>query len=94
VVKQTIRKKPDKITIRTKPKAFKKAFLQAFVLKHGHRALLLGTEILALVGVALVAVITALGQSAERFSGVGLWSSLVPFAGVVLVLAVVLFLAF
>lgn len=56
--------------------------------------LLLGTEGFALVGTALIAVITALGLSAERFSGVGLWSSLIPFAGVVLVLSVVLFLAF
>jgi hypothetical protein len=94
VVKQTIRKKPNKITIRIKPNASKKALLQAFLLNHGRKALLLGTEVFALVGVALVAVIIALGRSAARFSGVGLWSSLVPFAGVVLVLAVVLFLAF
>ncbi len=47
-----------------------------------------------MVGTALVAVIAALGRAAESFSGVGLWSSLVPFAGMVLVLAVVLFLAF
>ncbi len=94
MIKQTIKKKPDKITIRIKPKTSKKALLQGFLLNHGRKALLMGSEILALTGVALVAVIAALGQAAERFSGVGLWSSLVPFAGVVLVQAVFLFLAF
>ena len=94
MIKQTIKKKPDKITKRIKPKTSTKALLQGFLLNHGRKALLLGGEILAMTGVALVAVIAALGQAAERFSGVGLWSSLVPFACVVLVLAVILFLAF
>lgn len=94
MVKQTIRKKPEKISIRLRPKASKKEIIQAFLLTHGRKALVLGTEVLALVGVALVAIITALGRSAESFSGVGLWSSLVPFAGVVLVLSVVLYWAF
>ena len=94
MIKQSIKKKPDKITIRIKPKTSKKALLHGFLLNHGRKALLMGAEILALTGIALVAVIAALGQAAERLSGVGLWSSLVPFAGVVLVLAVFLFLAF
>ncbi len=94
VVKQVIRKKPNKPAIRAKTNAWKKALRQTFFLTHGRKALLLGTETAALVGVALVTVIAALGQAAARFSGVGLWSSLVPFAGVVLVLSIVLFLAF
>ncbi len=49
---------------------------------------------LAWTGTALVVVIAALGKSAESFSGVGLWSSLVPFAGMVLLLSVVVFLVF
>ncbi|MFZ4703986.1 MAG: transglycosylase SLT domain-containing protein [Candidatus Methylumidiphilus sp.] len=92
--KQTIKKKPDKITLRIRPQTSSKALIQAFLLSHGRRAVLIGGEVLPLVGTALVAVIAALGRAAESFSGVGLWSSLVPFAGMVLVLAVVLFLAF
>ena len=94
MTKQTIKKKPDKVTIRIRSKISKKAWLQGLLINHGRKVLLLGGEIMALTGAALVAVIAALGKAAERFSGVGLWSSLVPFAGVVLVLAVILFLAF
>jgi hypothetical protein len=49
---------------------------------------------MALACVALVGVIAALGKATERFAGIALWSSLVPFAGVVLVLAVLVFLVF
>ena len=94
VVKQTTKTKPNKISIRIKPKAWNKALLRATILNHGRKALLLGTEVLALLGTALIAVITALGRAAESLSGVGLWSNLVPFAGVVLVLAAALYMAF
>ncbi len=59
---------------------------------HGRRAMLVGSEVFALTTAALVAVIALLGKAAERFAGVSLWSSLVPFAGVVLLLALALFL--
>lgn len=94
VVKQTTKTKPNKISINIKPKAWNKALLRATILNHGRKALLLGTEVAALLGTALIAVITALGRAAESLSGVGLWSNLVPFAGVVLVLAAALYMAF
>jgi soluble lytic murein transglycosylase-like protein len=45
-------------------------------------------ETLAWAVAGLVAVVTALGRAAERFIGPGLWSSLLPFAAVVLALAI------
>ncbi len=75
-----------------KSKDSKKSAMRAAV--HGRRFLCLALETAALVFAALVAVIAALGRAAERFAGVGLWSSLLPFAGVVLVLAAALFLLF
>ncbi|MEO8605477.1 MAG: transglycosylase SLT domain-containing protein, partial [bacterium] len=55
----------------------------------GWRDWLLATgEALALSGVALIAVITALGRFAEWFVGAGVWSHLLPFAAAVLGLAV------
>lgn len=61
---------------------------------HVRRGLWLALEGIALGSIALVAVIVALGRATARFAGIELWSSLVPFAGVVLVLAVLVFLAF
>ncbi|MDD5035150.1 MAG: transglycosylase SLT domain-containing protein [Methylococcaceae bacterium] len=55
------------------------------------RALILAAEIAGLGGSALVGVLAILGFSADRFTGVGLWSNLVPFAGFVLLLALALF---
>lgn len=48
---------------------------------------MLSTEIAALAGSALVAVVAALGHSAEHFAGTGLFANLLPFAAAVLVLA-------
>ena len=45
-------------------------------------------ELLAWCAAGLVAVVTALGRAAERLIGTGLWSSLLPFAAVVLALAI------
>jgi hypothetical protein len=45
-----------------------------------HRLMLLGLEVFALLAAGLVGVITLLGESAQRFSGTGLWSSLLPFS--------------
>lgn len=45
-------------------------------------------EAIALLASALIAVIAVLGWAADRFAGVGLWSHLLPFTGVVLALAV------
>lgn len=50
-------------------------------------ALILTAEIAALAGSALIAVMAALGHSAQRFAGTGLFSSLLPFAAAVLSLA-------
>jgi soluble lytic murein transglycosylase-like protein len=51
------------------------------------RTLLLGTELCALVAAGLIATIAVLGRAAEWFAGTGLADSLLPFAGTVLVLA-------
>ena len=51
------------------------------------QALILGIEIAALISTALVLTIAALGHAAERFAGTGLVSSLLPFAAIVLGLA-------
>lgn len=51
------------------------------------QALILGLEVAALTGTALILVIAALGRAAERFAGTGLVSSLLPFAAMVLALA-------
>ncbi|WP_232020542.1 lytic transglycosylase domain-containing protein [Methylocaldum marinum] len=47
-------------------------------------AAIIGTEILALAASALVGIIAVLGRSADWFAGTGLWSNLLPFAGMVL----------
>ncbi|QFY41489.1 transglycosylase SLT domain-containing protein [Candidatus Methylospira mobilis] len=49
---------------------------------------LLAVESTALILVALLAVIAALGLAAAKLHGTGLWASLLPFASVVLALAV------
>ncbi|WP_139556144.1 lytic transglycosylase domain-containing protein [Methylotetracoccus oryzae] len=51
------------------------------------QALILSIETAALIAAALVAIIAALGHAAERFAGTGLMSSLLPFAAIVLGLA-------
>ena len=65
-------------------KAPARALLARFPWK---RVLILSTEIVALAGSALVAVVAILGHSAERFAGTGLFANLLPFAAVVLGLA-------
>lgn len=77
-----------------KVKGAKKLAFADRVFLHSQRLLWLVLEVLALVAIALVAVIAALGQATARFSGVDLWSNLLPFAGVVLLLAAVVFLTF
>lgn len=44
--------------------------------------LCLAVEVVALGGVALAAAVACLGLGADRFAGVGLWASLLPFAAV------------
>lgn len=44
------------------------------------RLMLFALEISALLAAGLVGVITLLGESAQRFSGTGFWSSLLPFS--------------
>jgi soluble lytic murein transglycosylase-like protein len=51
------------------------------------RGLWLGTEIVALSAAGLVAVIVLLGRAGANFGGSDLWSSLLPFAGAVLLLS-------
>jgi soluble lytic murein transglycosylase-like protein len=53
------------------------------------RAGWLGMEVSALLIGAMVSILAALGQASARFGGVGFWSSLLPFALVVLALALV-----
>jgi hypothetical protein len=48
----------------------------------------LGLEVAGLLTVALVGVIAALGQVADRLAGTGLWSHLLPFAAAVLGLGI------
>jgi len=64
------------------------------ILGHGQRLIWLAVEGLALTFVALLAVVVVLGRATARFAGVDLWSNLLPFAGVVLLLAGLIFLAF
>jgi hypothetical protein len=49
---------------------------------------IIGTEILALAASALVGIIAVLGRSADWFAGTGLWSNLLPFAGMVLAIGI------
>lgn len=93
MAKQATRKKNTPARSTTKSKAAPKTTLAERVLTHGRRAGWLAVETLALGGIALVAVITALGRATEWFAGVGLWSSLIPFAGTVLALAVLIYLS-
>jgi soluble lytic murein transglycosylase-like protein len=51
--------------------------------------MVLGIETVSLIAVALVLIIAALGRASERFAGTGLVSSLLPFAGIVLGMALV-----
>ncbi len=45
-------------------------------------------EAVALLGAGLIGVIAAVGRAADRFTGSGVWTHLLPFAGAVLLLAV------
>ncbi len=46
-------------------------------------------EAAALVSILLIAVVTVLGRVADRLTGTGLWSHLLPFAGAVLAVGLV-----
>lgn len=94
MAKQATRKKITPARMTARGKGAKRPRLAERALWHGRQLLRLAVEVIALGIVSLVAVIAALGQAAARFAGVELWSSLVPFAGVVLVLAVLVFMAF
>jgi len=92
VAKQARRKKTGSGKTAARPKGLKKRVWAALATMGSGRLLGLAVEAVALAAVAWVAVIAALGRAAQRFAGVDLWSNLVPFAGVVLVLAGSLFL--
>ncbi len=49
-----------------------------------------GVEVAALLAAALVGVIAALGHAADWFAGAGIWAHLLPFAGVVLGLGIII----
>lgn len=51
------------------------------------QALWLGAEAMALAAAALIATLALIGHAAQWIAGVGLWSSLIPFAALVLALA-------
>ena len=93
MAKQATRKKTTPGNKAAKAKSSKKRVLAELAFVHGRRALWLALEVVALGAVALVAVIAALGRAADWFAGVDLWSSLVPFAGVVLMLGALVFLS-
>lgn len=93
MAKQAARKKNTPAKKTPKSKAVPKPALAERALTHGKRAGWLAVEALALGVIALVAVITTLGRATEWFAGVALWSSLIPFAGAVLALAVLIYLA-
>lgn len=93
MAKQATRKKTIPGNKAAKAKASKKPALAGLAIVHGRRALWLALEAVALGAVALVAVIAALGRAADWFAGVELWSSLVPFAGVVLALGALVLLS-
>jgi hypothetical protein len=78
----------------TKPKAPQKAHLAVRISDHLRWGLWLTVEVIALASVGMVAVIAALGSATGRFAGTAMWSNLIPFAGVVLGLAVLVYLAF
>jgi len=94
MAKPASRKKTSAGKPPAKRNGLKKGVWAALAAVQGRRALCLVLEAAAWGAVALVAVIAALGRAAERFAGVDLWSSLLPFAGAVLALAVALFMAF
>lgn len=94
MAKQAAKKKSPPSKAKTRSKAPKKPALAERALFHGKRVGWLALEAIALGVIALVAVITALGKATERFAGVELWSSLIPFAGTVLALVVLIYLAF
>jgi len=93
VAKQAGRKKTGPGKTAARPKGFKKRVLAMLPKVFGRCFWGLAVEAAAWGAVAWVAVIAALGRAAERFAGVDLWSSLVPFAGAVLALALALFLS-
>ncbi|MFO1418306.1 MAG: transglycosylase SLT domain-containing protein [Methylotetracoccus sp.] len=71
-----------------------KAFVRQALAHPGWvRALVLTAEIAGLAIGALILIMATLGRTAERFSGTGLFSSLLPFAAVVLGLALLTALA-
>jgi hypothetical protein len=74
---------------RAKPRSPKKTIM--LTLPQGGRLAWLALESSAFGVVALVAIIVALGRAEARFAGVGLWSSLLPFVGVVLVMTLALY---
>ena len=94
MAKQATRNKSTPGRGAKKQKVPPKPHLAERVSLHVRWGLWLALEVMALASVALVAVIAALGRATARFAGIDLWSSLVPFAGVVLILAVLVFLAF
>ena len=83
-------KPPDKTRTkspkRRASRSVKKASVVADSLKQ--RAAFYALEVTALAAAALVVIILALGKAAEWFAGISFWSSLLPFAGVVLFLVV------
>jgi len=66
----------------------KKGVEQAAKLSPWRWTAVIGTEILALAASALIGIIAVLGHSADWFAGTGLWSNLLPFAGMVLAVGI------
>ena len=93
MAKQTVTKKNTQAKKTPKGKKAKKPLFTEMALAHARSLMWLTLEITALTAVALVAVIVVLGQATARFAGVDLWANLIPFAGVVLILAMAIFVA-
>jgi hypothetical protein len=91
MAKRTSIKKNDSGKAAARPKRLKKRSLAALPRTIGRGLPALAVETVALAAAGWMATVMALGRAAERFAGVDLWSSLAPFAGVVLALAGALF---
>ena len=89
--KPATRKRATPGRVAAKRKEPPKPLFTERVSAHARQGVWLLLESVALASAALVAVIAALGRATERFAGIDLWLSIVPFAGVVLVLAGLLF---
>ena len=90
MAKQATKKKPNPGKTKKGPQ---RPALAHRAIVHGRRAVWLALEATSIGAIALMVAIAVLGKAADWFGGVDLWSSLVPFAGLVLALGMLVFLS-